>query len=250
MRFLNRQIEVIYNDVDGITWFGISNKLPHRFVLYLPKDIVSGDFYWLSETQGKIIVTVADCTGHGVPGAFMSMLGTAFLNEIVNKSKIFHPNEILNRLRTQVITSLHQKGELGGSQDGMDIAMYVLDMKNKSLEFAGANNPLLIFRNKELRIIKGDKMPIGIHTHAERPFSSHVMEIQPDDVLYVFSDGYADQFGGPDQKKFMVKQLKNLLFEIHELEMEKQREILENRFLEWKGKNQQIDDILILGVKI
>ncbi|GAH78148.1 unnamed protein product, partial [marine sediment metagenome] len=133
----------------------LSDKLPHRFVLYLPKDIVSGDFYWLSETQGKIIVTVADCTGHGVPGAFMSMLGTAFLNEIVNKSKIFHPNEILNHLRTQVITSLRQKGELGGSQDGMDIAMYVLDMKNKSLEFAGANNPLLIFRNKELRIIKG-----------------------------------------------------------------------------------------------
>ncbi len=228
----------------------LSDKLPHRFVLYLPKDIVSGDFYWLSETQGKIIVTVADCTGHGVPGAFMSMLGTAFLNEIVNKSKIFHPNEILNRLRTQVITSLRQKGELGGSQDGMDIAMYVLDMKNKSLEFAGANNPLLIFRNKELRIIKGDKMPIGIHTYAERPFSSHVMEIQPDDVLYVFSDGYADQFGGPDQKKFMVKQLKNLLTDIHELEMEKQRDILENTFLEWKGKNPQIDDILILGVKI
>jgi serine phosphatase RsbU (regulator of sigma subunit)/ligand-binding sensor domain-containing protein len=228
----------------------LSDKIPYRFVLYLPKDIVSGDFYWLSETRGKIIVTVADCTGHGVPGAFMSMLGTAFLNEIVNKSKIIHPNEILNRLRIQVITSLRQKGELGESHDGMDIALYVLDMKNKNLEFAGANNPLILFRNKELIQIKGDKMPIGIHTRSDKPFTNHEMNILEEDVLYVFSDGFADQFGGPDQKKFMVKQLKNLLTDIHELEMEKQRDILENTFLEWKGKNPQIDDILILGVKI
>jgi serine phosphatase RsbU (regulator of sigma subunit) len=193
---------------------------------------------------------VADCTGHGVPGAFMSMLGTAFLNEIVNKSKIIHPNEILNRLRIQVITSLRQKGELGESNDGMDIALYVLDMKNKNLEFAGANNPLILFRNKELIQIKGDKMPIGIHTRSDKPFTNHEMNILEEDVLYVFSDGFADQFGGPDQKKFMVKQLKNLLTDIHELEMEKQRDILENTFLEWKGKNPQIDDILILGVKI
>lgn len=228
----------------------IRELFPHRFILYLPRDIVSGDFYWLTKKNDQIISVAADCTGHGVPGGFMSMLGIAFLNEIVNKNEVLEPNEILNQLREQVISSLHQTGKMGEAQDGMDISLFILDHKNKRLEFAGANNPLIIIRDQEIIEIKGDKMPIGIHTRADEPFTNHKVELKEGDVVYTFTDGYPDQFGGKKGKKFLSKNFKELLLKIHEKPMDKQREILEKTLLEWQGSFERVDDILVMGVKI
>ena len=228
----------------------IKKIFPNRFLLFLPRDIVSGDFYWLMEKNEKIISVIADCTGHGVPGAFMSMLGIAFLNEIVSKSDHLHPNEILDQLREHVITSLHQTGRTGESQDGMDIVLFILDKKENVLEFAGANNHLFIFRNNELMITKGDNMPIGIHTRAQQPFTSHTIKLQKNDILYTFTDGYPDQFGGPNHKKFMIRKFKKLLKEIHDKPMAEQKNILENTLDKWMTASDQIDDILVMGIKI
>jgi len=192
----------------------------------------------------------ADCTGHGVPGGFMSMLGIAFLNEIVNKSKELHSNEILNQLRQQVIHSLHQTGKSGEAQDGMDVSLYILNHEEKKLQFSGANNPLIIIRNDEIIEIKGDKMPIGIHTRADEPFTNHEIELFEGDVVYSFTDGYQDQFGGKRGKKFMSKNFKELLLKMHKKPMDKQKEILEKTLNEWQGSFERVDDILVMGVKI
>ncbi len=229
----------------------VKELLPRRFILFLPRDIVSGDFYWLTKLNKRIISVAADCTGHGVPGGFMSMLGIAFLNEIVNKSPDnVTAAEILNQLREQVIASLHQTGKSGEAQDGMDVSLFILDWENKSLEFAGANNPLIIIRNNELIEIKGDKMPIGIHDRADEPFTNHEVELEDGDVIYTLSDGYQDQFGGPKGKKFMIKRLKQLLIDIHEKPMPEQRSILLKELEEWQGSFERVDDIIIMGVRI
>jgi serine phosphatase RsbU (regulator of sigma subunit) len=228
----------------------IKELFPQRFILYLPRDIVSGDFYWLTQKNNQIISVAADCTGHGVPGGFMSMLGIAFLNEIVNKNEVLHANEILNQLREQVISSLHQTGKMGEAQDGMDVSLYILDHKKRKLEFSGANNPLIIIRDNEIIEIKGDKMPIGIHYRAEEPFSNHKVDLMEGDVVYSFTDGYPDQFGGRKGKKFLSKNFKELLLKIHDMPMNKQREILEKTLLEWQGSFERVDDILVMGVKI
>lgn len=228
----------------------IKELFPQRFILYLPRDIVSGDFYWLTQKNNQIISVAADCTGHGVPGGFMSMLGIAFLNEIVNKNEVLHANEILNQLREQVISSLHQTGKMGEAQDGMDVSLYILDHKKRKLEFSGANNPLIIIRDKEIIEIKGDKMPIGIHYRAEEPFSNHKVDLMEGDVVYSFTDGYPDQFGGRNGKKFLSKNFKELLLKIHDKPMNKQKEILEKTLLEWQGSFERVDDILVMGVKI
>jgi serine phosphatase RsbU (regulator of sigma subunit)/ligand-binding sensor domain-containing protein len=220
------------------------------FILFLPRDIVSGDFYWITKVGTKKICVVADCTGHGVPGGFMSMLGMSFISQIISKGESFHPGDILNQLRTSVINSLHQTGEVGGSKDGMDIAIYVIDEVTNVLEFSGANNPLVHIRNNELNHIKSDKMPIGIHLRANEPFTTHTIELLPGDCVYTFSDGYADQFGGPDQRKFMIKNLKDLLLEIHQLPMPEQRERLHKNLLDWHGDSPRIDDVVVMGVRI
>lgn len=231
----NEQIQQIFNEY---------------FILYLPRDIVSGDFYWLHKVGSKKICVVADCTGHGVPGGFMSMLGMSFITQIVGKGGSLHPGDILNQLRSSVINSLHQTGEVGGSKDGMDIAIYVIDEETNTLEFSGANNPLIHIRNNELNHIKSDKMPIGIHIRANEPFTTHTIELNAGDCLYTFSDGYADQFGGVDQRKFMIKNLKDLLLEIHEKPMSEQREILNKTLLDWHGDSPRIDDVVVMGVRI
>lgn len=228
----------------------IEELFPERFILLLPRDIVSGDFYWMAKKNGKIITVTADCTGHGVPGAFMSMLGMAFLNEITSKADDIHANEILNQLRDQVVKSLRQTGETGESQDGMDLALYILDTEKMKLEFAGANNPLFLFRNKELEIIKPDKMPIGISMKIDLPFTNNVIDVKKGDRLYTFSDGYPDQFGGPDNRKFMIKKFKLLLGEILEKPMDEQKKILEDTLNEWMAETSQIDDVLVIGVKV
>lgn len=223
--------------------------LPESFVVFKPLNIVSGDFYWISRVGSKTIFTAADCTGHGVPGAFMSMLGVAFLNEIVNKDNITSPEMILNHLREKVIQALQQQGIPGEARDGMDIAIVVIDSQNNRLEYAGAYNPLIMIRNGEVTETTGDKMPIGIYENMH-PFSNNEITIEEGDVFYMSSDGFEDQFGGPDGKKFKSKKLKQLLLEIHKYPMEMQKEILEKTFEEWKGDLPQVDDVVLVGLAI
>ncbi|MCK4662642.1 MAG: tetratricopeptide repeat protein [Bacteroidales bacterium] len=220
------------------------------FILNKPKGIVSGDFYWFSKINNKIVIAVADCTGHGVPGAFMSMLGVTMLNKIVNEKSIIKPNEILDQLRANIIVSLHQTGKSGEANDGMDISLITIDKKNNSLEYSGANNSAYLFRNNELAEIFADKMPIGIYSEIEISFSCQKMSIQTGDIIYLFTDGYADQFGGLKNKKFLYKHFKNLLKEIHNLPMNEQETKLFKTHRKWKDNNEQVDDILIMGIKI
>jgi two-component system, sensor histidine kinase LadS len=243
----------------------LDSNLGEHFVLYKPKDIVSGDFYWISNTDDKTIIAAVDCTGHGVPGAFMSMLGIALLNEIVNKEYITHPGVILRRLRKEVIRSLQQKGETGEQKDGMDIALCSIDLVNMKLQFAGANNPLYLIRNSNLENvgvlryelsgddrlyeIKGDFMPIGIHDRMD-DFRLHEIEIYKGDSFYIFTDGFPDQFGGPDCKKFGYRQFRELLLKSYSKPMPNQKTSLEEAFNEWRGTNSQIDDILVIGFRI
>jgi len=225
--------------------------LPEHFILFKPRDIVSGDFYWMTRRNGKTVVTAADCTGHGVPGAFMSMLGVSFLNEIVNKEHILHADQILNRLREQVIRSMHQTGREGESKDGMDISLLVVDDTSGMLEFAGAYNPCYIVRNGEITELKADRMPIGIYSERGNvPFSCQTFQLQKGDGIYMSSDGYEDQFGGPEGKKLKAKAFKDILLKIHPLPAGEQLAYLDKFFEEWKNGYDQVDDVLVIGIKI
>lgn len=220
------------------------------FIFFKPLNIVSGDFYWGTKKNNQVLIAAADCTGHGVPGAFMSMLGCAFLNEIIMSAEALNAANILNELRKYVIKALRQKGETGETQDGMDIALCIIDKKNNKMQFAGANNPLYLIRNNELNIIKGDRMPIGIHLNSHMPFTNHIIELQRNDRYYLFSDGLPDQFGGPENKKFKYAQLQQLLINIHHKSFSDQRQIIEDTYITWKGENDQTDDILVIGFSI
>ncbi len=226
----------------------IAETLPSHFILDKPRDIVSGDFYWLARKENRVIVAVADCTGHGVPGAFMSMLGVAFLNEIINQNDNLNANDILNKLRENVIKSLHQTGKAGEATDGMDIALCIIS--NNKLQYAGANNPLYFIRDKNLTEIKADKMPISIHINDNVSFTNHELDIKEGDMIYLFTDGYVDQFGGEKGKKFKFNQFKKLLLDICDKHPEEQKNILDKTLIAWQGKFKQIDDILIMGIKI
>ena len=220
-----------------------------HFVLFKPKDIVSGDFYWLGQKNGKTIIIAADCTGHGVPGAFMSMLGISFLNKIVNEKGITEPDEILNNLRKNVIYALHQTGAENESKDGMDITVCTILHDKMKLQFAGANNPLYFIREGQMQVIKGDKMPVAYYDFMQ-PFKLHELDIKKQDVFYQFSDGYADQFGGPKGKKFMYKPFRRLLSAISEKPMDEQKIILDSKIEEWRGDIEQVDDIVVMGVRL
>lgn len=230
--------------------------LDEYLILFKPRDIVSGDFYWMTEKNEKLIVAAADCTGHGVPGAFMSMLGVAFLNEIVNKIienkhvKSLQASEILMNLRDYVIHSLHQKGAAHEAKDGMDIALVVIDKKTGELQFSGANNPLFLIRDGELHTYKGDPMSISYNRDTLKEFSNETIQTKPDDIVYIFSDGYQDQFGGKHGRKFMIKRFKRMLVEIHKESFDKQKHILDRTIMEWKKGHKQIDDMLIIGMKM
>ncbi len=227
----------------------LNQLLPEHFIIFKPRDVVSGDFYWATTYRSKLVITAADCTGHGVPGAFMSMLGIAFLNEIVNKQAEINASDILNRLRAQIIRELGQTGEEGENKDGMDMALCIIDLEKRQLEFAGANNPLYLIRNRELIETKGDKMPVAIHERMT-PFSNHRISLLEGDALYMFSDGYPDQFGGPSGKKFMAKRFKELLIKISGKSMSEQGSLLEKAMDEWVGQYNQIDDMVIIGMRI
>ena len=224
-----------------------SDKLDH-FVLYKPLDIVSGDFYWVSNKGDIQVIIAADCTGHGVPGAFMSMLGVTMLNEIVNGKHITQPDIILGTLRSEIVKALQQSIDEDRVKDGMDIAVCTIDFKEGLLWYAGANNPLYLVRDKELFHYRADKMPASIHYNMQ-PFTLHRIELKKGDSFYIFSDGYADQFGGPKQKKFMTMQLKEKVVEMSGIPMIEQGVKLSETFEEWKGEGPQIDDVTLIGVR-
>jgi serine phosphatase RsbU (regulator of sigma subunit) len=220
------------------------------FVFFRPRDIVSGDFFWLKEINGKIIVAAADCTGHGVPGAFMSMLGISNLNNIVSTLPELHSDSILNEIRKMIIISLNQTGRSGENKDGMDISLYIYDPDKKDIEYSGANNPLVLIRNGEILETKANKMPIGIHERSNEPFTRNVIPVLPGDMIYTFSDGYADQFGGTDNRKFMSGNMKKMFASIASEPIDVQYKTIEKTNLDWRGDNYQVDDMIIIGVRI
>ncbi|MFH2094506.1 MAG: SpoIIE family protein phosphatase, partial [Bacteroidota bacterium] len=229
----------------------LSSNFSDYFVLFRPRDKVSGDFYWWREVEGHLLITVADCTGHGVPGGFMSMLGISFLREIIVKEYITHPGVVLRRLRKEIINVMKQKGASGEQKDGMDMALISINIETKHMQFSGANNPLYIIRDGELIEYKGDKMPIAIYEKMDK-FNTTELQLMPGDQLYMFSDGYADQFGGPTPggKKFKYKSFKELLVKYNQAEMTEQKAALEKIFDDWRGEIEQIDDVVVLGIKI
>ncbi|HPF01574.1 MAG TPA: YfiR/HmsC family protein [Bacteroidales bacterium] len=224
-----------------------SDRLEH-FVIYKPLAIVSGDFYWVSRLQNKQIIIVADCTGHGVPGAFMSMLGVTLLNEIVNTRNIIMPDQIIENLRQGVIRSLRQAEEQDSVKDGMDISVCVVDFDEGMLLWSGANSPLYLVRGNELIHYRADKMPASIH-YRMLPFTLHRIKLVKDDTFYIFSDGFADQFGGPAQKKFLSHQLKEKLVEMSGIQMLEQAKRLNDIFETWQGDSPQVDDVTLIGVR-
>jgi serine phosphatase RsbU (regulator of sigma subunit) len=224
--------------------------LPSYFILSKPRDIVSGDYYWLASKNDKVIIAVADCTGHGVPGAFMSILGVSFLNEIVNKAVTIRANEILNQLSGQVIKSLHQTGKNDKTRDGMEIALCVIDFTKNKLQYSGAFRPLYLIRDSELKEFKGDSMPIGIYEEEDQTFTNSEILFKKDDIIYLFTDGYVDQMGGTERKTFRSENLKKLLLGIHNKPMPEQKKVLEKKFEEWSGQIDQVDDILIVGIRL
>lgn len=224
-----------------------------HFVLFRPKDIVSGDFYYTKLKGKNLFVAAADCTGHGVPGAFMSVLGISLLNEIIAKGILINPNEILNELRIRVKKSLHQEGQKDQPQDGMDIALCVIDIEKTVIQFAGAHCPLYILRKNqegiELIEIKADAMPIGVHPKDYNSFTNHEVELQNGDMIYLFTDGYVSQTGGENFELFKRRRFQEILIKVQEKDLKDQREILEQTLIDWQSNYEQVDDILIIGMK-
>ena len=228
----------------------IDEILMDNFILYKPRNVVSGDFYWLRQINHFIIIAAADCTGHGVPGAIMSMLGISFLNEIVQKREITRANVILNEMRKQLKHSLKQTGREGGIDDGMDMALCVLDSKTNHLQFAGANNPLYYIQNNELIEIQADIMPIGFYPNEKPTFTNHEIELKEGDCFYLFSDGFIDQFGGEKGMKLKAPNFQKILLENHSKPLQIQKELLEQELHSWMKGYEQTDDILVMGVRI
>ena len=246
----------------------LDNILSDYFTIFKPKDIISGDFYWVREIDGFKIVIVADSTGHGVPGALMGMLGVTLLNEQFRTFGIRQPGVILGHLRNKVKEILVQAGSVNDQKDGMDMAIAIIDHENLELQYAGANIPLFLIRKKEqlagaeripyssienddyeLYAIEGDKQPIGIHWE-EKEFTNHLIKLLEHDSLYTFSDGFVDQFGGENRKKFKTRNFKKLLLSVQAESMENQRKLIEEAFDKWRGNNEQIDDVCVFGVRL
>lgn len=226
----------------------LARVMPEHFILLKPRDVVSGDFYWVGQVDTKLIVVAADCTGHGVPGAIMSMFGVAYLHEIVGKNGETKPASILNELRRIVIESLKQDEE-SEVKDGMDISIVTIDVPSQQIEYAGAFNAMLHIRNGELKIYQADHMPVS-YGEIDRSFTNHVIAYKEGDCIYMFSDGFASQFGGPNDKKLMQKGFRQMILDNHHHPMSDQRQIFNDFFLKWKGLNDQIDDVLLMGIRL
>ena len=228
----------------------MDKHLKDYFVLYQPKDIVSGDFYWVYQLDnGNTMVAVADCTGHGVPGGFMSMLGVAFLNEIIIENGTTHVDKVLDTMRYQIINALHQDQENVKAMDGLDITLLHFNPKTRMLDFAGAGHKLYITGEVGCKEIRGDFHPVGYYYGKELPYSKKEIALEPDETVYLTSDGFSDQFGGADRKKFGYKAFHELLTSIHKKPMDKQRSTVSQALADWKGDLDQIDDILVMGVR-
>ena len=227
----------------------VKRLLKDGFVLFKPKDIVSGDFYWIEEKNDWVYFAAVDCTGHGVPGAFMSLIGYNILKDIIKNSKQLNPAEILNQLRDNLISILNAEGH-SQAKDGMDITLCAINYNTHELQYAAAFNPLIIIRNNELTLYPANKFPVGFYHGEKTPFENHTVKLKTGDQIYVFSDGYADQFGGAQGKKFMAGNFKRLLQQIAPLDSFEQKETLHKTLLDWQGIHEQVDDVLIIGVKI
>jgi len=230
--------------------FILKSVLRDFFVLFLPRDIVSGDFYYTFSNRQFTCIAAGDCTGHGVPGALMSILGISFLNEILQPKVNIRANRVLNNMREKIMKALNQTGANEETKDSIDIGLCIIECGSESLQYAGANRPLIMLRNGELFEFTPDKMTIGIAPHTEKPFSNTIIDIQPRDSFYLFSDGYADQFGEITDKKFKYSQFKQVILSLAGLSMATQKEHLESAFKTWKGKSQQNDDVLIFGFQV
>lgn len=221
-----------------------------HFVLFMPRDIVSGDFYYALNNRQYICVAAGDCTGHGVPGALLSIMGISFLNEIFQTKCEPRANRILNMMREKVMKALRQTGEKSEAKDSIDIGLCLIDCESRKIQFSGANRPLLRIRNGEISEYRPDKMTIGLAPVHERPFTNVMIDIQPGDTFYLFTDGFSDQFSELTDKKFKHKQLKKAIQSVAGFPLSRQKEYLEDTFYEWKGNVQQIDDVLIFGFRI
>jgi serine phosphatase RsbU (regulator of sigma subunit) len=227
----------------------ICKFIPDHFIYYQPREIVGGDFYFIAGRNDCIYFAVGDCTGHGIPGAFMSIMGITFLNEIILRGNFSGASSILNQMREHVMKALCQTGEDNELKDGIDLTLCIINTRNNLLEFAGAFNPLYIISNHNLIEFQGDKMPVGIGADEEKPFTNHRYFLKNNDILYLFSDGFTDQFGGPDGKKFKYKPFRDLVLSISELPMPEQKCKLIQVFNDWKGNLRQLDDVLIAGCR-
>ena len=227
----------------------IYKALEESFILFLPKDIVSGDFYAFAEKNNRVLIIAGDCTGHGVSGAFMSMIGSSLLNQIINEKNIEEPAQILNQLNTSVIETFRQSEN--ESNDGMDVSICSFDLFKKELQYAGANRPLWLIRNGEITVFRPDKFPIGgLQMARDRSFTNYAIQLQKNDTLYIFTDGYADQFGGGLGKKMMTAKFKEMLVSIQGMTMREQEHYLKHHFEHWKGSNEQVDDVLVIGIRV
>jgi len=257
-KLISKQAKLIYDNIRSASVIQkaamppdkmMQQELPSYFILNMPKDIVSGDFYWMEKREDNLLVAVADCTGHGVQGAVVSMLGMALLNEIVNKNYNDPPGQILNILSHKLKESLHASSDIEEIREGMDIVLCKFNHSMKLMQFSGANNGIYIIRNGNLIEYKGDRSPIGYYSK-DVIFTTHNIELQKNDSIYMFSDGYIDQLNGENYKKFLSKRFKELLLSIESLDMEGRKNALIENFYAWKGNFQQVDDILILCIKI
>ncbi|NOQ24543.1 MAG: SpoIIE family protein phosphatase [Bacteroidales bacterium] len=227
----------------------LKSILPNHFIFYKPKDIVSGDFYWVHKINGYTVIAAADCTGHGVPGAFMSVLGISLLNEILRRKEISKANQALEVLRYELKAALNQSQKDYSHNSGMDIALCIIDHSNKIMQYSGANAPMYLVRDKKLIEYKPTRNPIGL-TPIEIPFLNNEIEYEDNDVFYLFSDGYVDQFGGSEGKKFRSRRFKHLLLEIHNKPLEFQKDHIKLSLLKWmENKYEQVDDIMVFGFK-
>jgi serine phosphatase RsbU (regulator of sigma subunit) len=228
----------------------IRGYLNDYFILFLPRDIVSGDFYYTFRNRQKICIAAGDCTGHGVPGALLSILGISFLNEIMQSGGCNKANRILNLMREKVMKALDQKGSTYDTKDSIDIALCLIDPVSGRMDFSGAGRPLYMFRNGEFTEFKPDNMTIGIDPVHEKSFTNHSIVTTPGDSFYLFSDGYCDQFGELTDKKFKYWRFRDLIDSVQGKTLEQQKNCIEKTFREWKGGAQQVDDVTVIGFQI